>query len=170
MKPQFALTIHNCAKTYNNHEFVFSPCSAELHNGEIIGITGWNGSGKSTLIKMVAGLLKPSNGSIHLKINNETYHYGEFTEHIGLVSPYLQVYEEFTPIEHAKIYCDLSGIPFNLNLLEYFTNHSNFKSDISKFIFFFDIYKKEIRSEEFLIFIILYFYNNTCTINLVYNN
>jgi heme exporter protein A len=115
MKPQFALTIHNCAKTYNNHEFVFSPCSAELHNGEIIGITGWNGSGKSTLIKMVAGLLKPSNGSIHLKINNETYNYGEFSEHIGLVSPYLQVYEEFTPIEHAKIYCDLSGIPFNLN-------------------------------------------------------
>lgn len=62
------------------------------------------------------------------------------------------------------------GISAN-NLLEYFTNHSNFKSDISKFIFFFDIYKKEIRSEEFLIFIILYFYNNTCTINFsIFNN
>jgi len=56
------------------------------------------------------------------------------------------------------------GISAN-NLLEYFTNCSNFKSDFSKFVFFFDIYKKEIRSEEFLIFIILYFYNNTCTIN-----
>ena len=62
------------------------------------------------------------------------------------------------------------GISAN-SLLEYFTNNSSFKSDISKFIFFFDIYKKEIRSEEFLIFIILYFYNNTCTINFsIFNN
>jgi len=55
------------------------------------------------------------------------------------------------------------GISAN-NLLEYFTNCSNFKSDFSKFVFFFDIYKKEIRCEEFLIFIILYFYNNNCSI------
>ena len=53
------------------------------------------------------------------------------------------------------------GISAN-NLLEHFTNCSNFKSDYSKFVFFFDIYKKEIRCEEFLIFIILYFYNNNC--------
>jgi DNA polymerase III delta prime subunit len=62
------------------------------------------------------------------------------------------------------------GISAN-NLLEYFTNCSNFKSDFSKFVFFFDIYKKEIRCEEFLIFIILYFYNNNCTINFaIFNN
>ena len=62
------------------------------------------------------------------------------------------------------------GISAN-NLLEYFTNCSNFKSDFSKFVFFFDIYKKEIRYEEYLIFIILYFYNNNCTINFsIFNN
>ena len=62
------------------------------------------------------------------------------------------------------------GISAN-NLLEYFTNCSNFKSDFSKFVFFFDIYKKEIRCEEYLIFIILYFYNNNCTINFsIFNN
>jgi DNA polymerase III delta prime subunit len=62
------------------------------------------------------------------------------------------------------------GISAN-GLLEYFTNCSNFKSELSKFIFFFDIYKKEIRSEEFLIFIILYFYNNKCIINFsIFNN
>ena len=62
------------------------------------------------------------------------------------------------------------GISAN-NLLEYFTNCSNFKSDFLKFVFFFDIYKKESRCEEFLIFIILYFYNNNCTINFaIFNN
>ena len=62
------------------------------------------------------------------------------------------------------------GISAN-NLLEYFTNCSNFKSDFLKFVFFFDIYKKELRCEEFLIFIILYFYNNNCTIKFaIFNN
>ena len=115
MKPQFELTLHNCTKSYNNHELVFSPCSFELHNGEIIGLTGWNGSGKSTLMKMAGGLLKPSSGIIQLRIHNDVYNYGEFSDHIGLVSPYLQVYEEFTPLEHAKIFCDLSGIQFDIS-------------------------------------------------------
>jgi len=62
------------------------------------------------------------------------------------------------------------GISAN-NLLEYFTNSFNFKSDFLKFVFFFDIYKKEIRCEEFLIFILLYFYNNNCAINFsIFNN
>jgi DNA polymerase III delta prime subunit len=62
------------------------------------------------------------------------------------------------------------GISAN-NLLEYFTNNSNFKSDFLKFVFFFDIYKKEIRCEEFLIFILLYFYNNNCIIDFsIFNN
>jgi len=62
------------------------------------------------------------------------------------------------------------GISAN-NLLEYFTNSSNFKSDFLKFVFFFDIYKKEIRCEEFLIFILLYFYNTNCIIDFsLFNN
>jgi DNA polymerase III delta prime subunit len=62
------------------------------------------------------------------------------------------------------------GISAN-NLLEYFTNCSNFKSDFLKFVFFFDIYKKEVRCEEFLIFILLYFYNNNCIIDFsIFNN
>ena len=56
------------------------------------------------------------------------------------------------------------GISAN-NLLDYFTSKSNFKTDYYKFLFFFNIYKKEIRVEEFLIFIILYFYSNNCNID-----
>lgn len=56
------------------------------------------------------------------------------------------------------------GISAN-NLLDHFTSKSNFKTDYYKFLFFFNIYKKEIRVEEFLIFIILYFYSNNCNID-----
>lgn len=56
------------------------------------------------------------------------------------------------------------GISAN-NLLDHFTNKSNFKTDYYKFLFFFNIYKKEIRVEEYLIFIILYYYSNNCNID-----
>ncbi len=36
-------------------------------SGEIIGLLGPNGSGKSTLLRCIAGLLTPTNGSVHLQ-------------------------------------------------------------------------------------------------------
>ena len=56
------------------------------------------------------------------------------------------------------------GISAN-NLLDYFTSKSNFKTDYNKFLFFFNIYKRELRVEEYLIYIVLYFYSNNCVID-----
>lgn len=38
--------------------------SLQIQRGEIVGIIGVNGSGKSTLLKIIAGVFKPSEGSI----------------------------------------------------------------------------------------------------------
>ena len=38
--------------------------SFEIGKGEVVGFVGSNGTGKSTLLKVVAGVLKPTKGSI----------------------------------------------------------------------------------------------------------
>lgn len=40
--------------------------SFELVRGDSLGIVGLNGSGKSTLLKLIAGILKPTEGSLYI--------------------------------------------------------------------------------------------------------
>src|SRR5690606_21927237 len=38
-----------------------------VHRGEVVGLVGESGCGKSTLGRMVAGLIRPTEGSVHFK-------------------------------------------------------------------------------------------------------
>jgi heme exporter protein A len=82
---------------------IFHDLSFELSGGDSLAITGRNGSGKSTLIKILAGLLTQTRGSVTYKIGERTLSENEVRSHIGLVSPYLQLYDEFTGLENLMV-------------------------------------------------------------------
>lgn len=50
----------------NAHRQVLSDISFDLHKGDSLAILGGNGEGKSTLLRLIAGLIKPDEGSVHL--------------------------------------------------------------------------------------------------------
>lgn len=47
-------------------ELIFKDISFELAGGEALVLTGRNGSGKSTLLRVLAGLLRPERGHVHV--------------------------------------------------------------------------------------------------------
>lgn len=57
------LQLHHVSKTYGKHT-ALDDVTLTLPTGKIIGLLGPNGSGKTTLIKLINGLLQPSQGDI----------------------------------------------------------------------------------------------------------
>ncbi len=60
------LSVHRVSKNYGSVE-ALKEVSLHLHRGEVVGLVGDNGAGKSTLVKCIAGVLRPSDGEIHLE-------------------------------------------------------------------------------------------------------
>lgn len=59
------LSIRQIHFSYNEQKNVLRGVSIDLNPGEVFGIVGASGGGKSTLLKIVAGLLGPSKGSVY---------------------------------------------------------------------------------------------------------
>ncbi len=91
-----------------NRRTIFRNISFVVEEGQTLLITGRNGSGKSTLAKLIADVLSPTDGTLHLSVGGEPV-----AEHrvrwIGFVSPYLQLYEEFTALENLALGMSIRG-------------------------------------------------------------
>ncbi|MBS1536175.1 MAG: ABC transporter ATP-binding protein [Bacteroidetes bacterium] len=119
----FSLSANKIAKSYSIGLHVFSNIDFEVTNGQIIGITGENGAGKSTLVRMLCGVLSPSKGEITLIINSKHIDREQFHSSIGLVAPYLNLYEEFSAWEHLELASKLRGIKFEEGYCTYLLEH-----------------------------------------------
>lgn len=86
---------------------IFEAVNFELGRGSSIAITGRNGSGKSTLIKIIARLLAQSSGALDFFDGDRKLRTEQFYKYIGFVSPYLNLYDEFTGFENLKIISDI---------------------------------------------------------------
>ncbi len=97
-----ALRVHGLSKEFNRRS-VFREISFELSAPASLAITGPNGSGKSTLVKILAGVLTATRGSIEYSRDGKAAALNTVRDDIGLVSPYLQMYDEFTAWENLTI-------------------------------------------------------------------
>ena len=77
------------------NEFVsLDDVSFTVDKGDILGIVGFNGAGKSTMLKILAGVLKPTAGSVSVK---------------GSIAPLIEVGAGFDPELTARENIYLNG-------------------------------------------------------------
>ncbi len=96
------ITATSVAKDFNRRP-IFRDISFSLPSPSSVAIIGKNGAGKSTLSKIIAGLMSSTRGSLTYMLNDKQVGIEKFKHNIGFVSPYLNLYDEFTALENLRL-------------------------------------------------------------------
>lgn len=97
----FGIEVENLAKRFYRR-IIFKDISVSLKSPASLAVTGRNGSGKSTFVKILAGVLSPSAGSVRFRLNGVSLPQDQRRNHLGFVSPYLVLYDELSPVENLQ--------------------------------------------------------------------
>ncbi len=89
------LKISNLSKNFGSFRAV-NKINLQIDKGELFGFLGPNGAGKTTTIKMITGLLSPSEGSIYLDGRNVWLNPIESKMNIGYIPDQPFLYDKLT--------------------------------------------------------------------------
>jgi ABC-2 type transport system ATP-binding protein len=103
------IEINNLTKRYGDLLAVDS-VSFKVAPGEVLGFLGPNGAGKSTTMKMIAGFLSPSAGSIRVNGFDVEQQPLEAKRCIGYLPEGAPAYGEMTPASFLSFIADIRGI------------------------------------------------------------
>lgn len=115
MNEKIPLQVSNLGKVFGDL-WAVRGVSFSLVPGEIYGFLGPNGAGKSTTMKMITGLLKPSEGSVRLFGLDPTINDIEVKRLIGMVPEHLQMYDRLTGQEFLEFAARMHGVSSKIYL------------------------------------------------------
>jgi len=82
----------------------------KISNGEIYGFLGPNGAGKTTTVRMLIGLLSPTNGIIEILGYDVLKRAMDIKNHIGYMPQRFSLYSDLTVLENMRFYGGLYGV------------------------------------------------------------
>jgi ABC-2 type transport system ATP-binding protein len=102
--------VENLTKRFGSFTAV-DHVSFEAHTGEVIGYLGPNGSGKTTTIRMLCGLMTPTEGTARIMAIDVVKDPEAIKPHIGYMSQKFSLYDDLTVLENIEFYAGIYEIP-----------------------------------------------------------
>lgn len=97
------ITVQHLTKSFGT-QTVVSDVSFTLKEGSFTALIGPNGAGKTTILSMLAGLLKPTKGTVNMEKVKD------IRKEIGFLPQYPQFYSWLTGLEFIEMTAKLSGV------------------------------------------------------------
>jgi ABC-2 type transport system ATP-binding protein len=104
------IELKELTKTYGRYLAV-DRLNLSIPKGEIFGFIGPNGAGKTTTIKMMGGILAPTEGSIRIAGIDMAVEPEEAKRKVGFIPDRPFLYEKLTGSEFLRFTADIYGVP-----------------------------------------------------------
>ena len=102
------IEVSGLRKTYGDFAAVVDSDFA-VDDGEVFGIVGPNGAGKTTTLKVIAGLVEPTDGEVTVAGFDASD--PEMRRHLGFLPEESPLYEEMTALSYLRFFADLYDVP-----------------------------------------------------------
>jgi ABC-2 type transport system ATP-binding protein len=103
------ISIHDLTRRFGEFTAV-DHISFDVDRGQVVGYLGPNGSGKTTTIRMLLGIIHPSEGSASVLGFDAARQSEQVRAHTGYMSQKFALYNELTAWENLSFYAGVYGV------------------------------------------------------------
>ena len=103
------IEITDLVKTFDQRAAI-DRLNAQVLSSTITGLVGPDGAGKTTLIRLLAGLLLPTSGTLKVLGFDPTVEPEEIRLRIGYMPQRFGLYEDLTVRQNLNLYADLRNV------------------------------------------------------------
>ena len=102
--------VKNVTMHFNNVEAV-KDISLNIASGDVLGLVGSDGAGKSTLLRLIATMIKPSQGEIYINGLDVVSEKQKIKNIIGYMPQRFGLYQDLTVEENMQFFMDIFDVP-----------------------------------------------------------
>ena len=102
--------LDHLSKTYPGGKQALKGISLSLGEGEVFGFLGPNGAGKTTTVKLLTGILSPTQGHCQVMGTDPSREPEKTHAKTGVVTEHAQMYDHLTGLENLLFYASIFGI------------------------------------------------------------
>ena len=105
-----AITVSNLSKTYPSGKRALDGIGFDIAAGEVFGFLGPNGAGKTTTVKLLNGMLTPSEGTASVFGIDPAAQPDKVHGISGVITEHAQMYDNLTGLQNLEFYAAVFGL------------------------------------------------------------